>query len=235
MKRAIITLVIVLAVLSTNTMAVMTVNINRQAGYYGYHGGGEFTMTPASGSDPIPGNPGPWQAFCVERNEYVMPPRVAHLTIDPWAVQGGMGGQDLTVPEGTADSLDPKTAYLFQRFIDGSLALSGYDYTPGDGRRDSANSLQLAIWFFEDELKQADGSLGWYQIDSQAQAWVAQAISEAGNGIGNIRIANLYTFNTDGAKKYHQSQLVRVPAPGAVLLGGIGVGLIGWFHRRRLL
>ncbi len=47
------------------------------------------------------------------------------------------------------DPLDPRTAYLYTKFVSGTLA--GYDYTPSTGRIFSAKALQDVIWYIEDE------------------------------------------------------------------------------------
>ena len=186
-------------------------------GYTGDFGGGEFGATQFSGMTFPALGPGvavgtnPFQTFCVEGNEHLPSGVLTNWTLGTASSAGGNGG-------GSPDPLSPQTAYLFSQFWNGDL--SGYDYAPlggtipGVNRRTSANDLQAAIWYLEDEwlgsaVSGPDGQhFGWNYLSPRAQGWVNDAYTQTApggtwyalwgaNSIGNVRV--LVVTNLDGS------------------------------------
>lgn len=217
------------------------VHLSRVSGYY-QGNGGEFTIQPQQRMDVIVGgvsdiNDSSWQTFCIERSEHVTPPATYYADINTFSIGGGVSGQDGfndTIGSAT-DSLDPRTAYLYQNFRNGTLDRS-YNYTPGSGRRNHAGALQNAIWYIEGEVNNINGLAAEYYNEAVEATEIGSLIGNGNTdgvptwvGLGNVRVMNMW--GNIARTIFRQDQLVLVPAPGAALLATIGLAA-AWIRRR---
>ena len=206
---------------------------------YGYNtfGGGEFKVTSFTGGYYRPLGPNvpdvrgaapnhaKFQTFCVEFNEHLQHGVTYYWDLNTGAVAGGPGGgQNLSTwygGHGTGDPLDPKTAYLYSKFWNGTL--SNYDYGPNNApnanREQDGEDLQRVIWYLEQE---ANGDVS----SGQRLAWYNEAVEATTlgtdnkitwSGLGGVRVLNLYSDT--GMTVRVQDQLIVVPAPQTYLAG----------------
>jgi hypothetical protein len=179
--------------------------------------GGEFQATVLSGYVGEVGgaaslSAGTFETFCLEHQEEFRPGDTYNVTLNTAAVFGGT--------DGGADPIDARTAFLYTRFRQGTLA--GFDYSAA-GRQASSGDLQNAIWYLEEEQGGVNN-----QFVALANAAVAPGGAWDGQGIGNVRVMNMSNEEFPHA----QDQLTMIPLPSAAALAGLGLGA-GLIRRRR--
>jgi len=198
MKKVVL-IIVLCALYTAPALADMMITVADSG--VGSTNGGEFTVTVTG--DPIGNfydNTPPNNTlgtFCLETAEYLNYGTTYFVTLSDYSIKGRY-----TLPP--YDPLDPMTAWIYTQWLNNNLAHD--DAT--------ADAVQNAIWYIEGE----GGSTNQLVTDAQLaikDGWVNT----------DIKVMNLWgnAAHTD----YKQDLLVRVPLPGAVLLGVLGLSIAG--------
>jgi len=223
-----------------------TAKWDRKDGYYA-GGGGEFTiwgsgleLSNSAYADSTSGlawdskgGSESFQSFCMEVAEHIYEPMEIWVSTEN-AAGTGPGSHAWKGGTGLGDDLGAETAYLYTQFATGSL--SGYAYTGTVGgldRSQTSGALQRLIWNIEGEggsLTAGDEHYGITLTTAQANlisSWQTAYGDSEWTGIGDVRVLQMYEYLGNDCYGLKQDQLYLTPAPAAVLLGMLGLGIAG--------
>jgi hypothetical protein len=133
-------------------------------------------------------------------------------------------GQSWEIDEpGYSLAPDPGAGDIYWNLVDSDPTVAGSLLDNGIGTSIYANTT------FPDDVSMA---MGWDFDVADVPAIITFSLSDI------APLSGFYLVHHDpdsSASIYFSSTLVAIPAPGALMLGAIGAGCVGWLHRRRAL
>lgn len=196
--------------------------------------GGAFNGVVVSGASGAWNNT--FESFCLEYNENISfgtnlkVGGVSNHTVNAAGAYGTYSGSE-PGHTSTQDPISASTAWLFTQFYTTHLSNTALWGNVSQATKNTA--MQQAIWSLEGE---SFGSLSSLATTYKDMANTAVS-SGAWNGIGSVRVLNLYSKDGKGNYTVHaQDQLYMVssvPEPETYAMMLAGLALVGGIARRR--